>query len=128
MRPGRAYVAKGIYREAIHEFESSSKSLGNTALATASIGNALARGGNRAGAIRSIDELTTLSKQKRVPAICFALVHAGLGENDETTVWLEKAYKERSDFLNVLKVDPVFDGLRDDRRFQDVLRRIGLAH
>jgi hypothetical protein len=56
------------------------------------------------------------------------LVHAGLGENDETTVWLEKAYKERSEFLNVLKVDPVFDGLRDDRRFQDVLRRIGLAH
>jgi hypothetical protein len=41
--------------------------------------------------------------------------------------WLEKAYQERSDFLNILKVDPVFDGLRADWRFQDLLRRIGLA-
>jgi hypothetical protein len=40
-------------------------------------------------------------------------------------VWLEKAYKERSDFLLVLKVDPLFDGLRPDPRFQDLLRRIG---
>ncbi len=127
MRLGRAYAAKGLYREAIHEFESSSKSLGNTALATASIGNALARAGDRSGAIRTIDELTALSKQKRVPAICFALVYAGLGENDQTMEWLEKAYQERPDFLNILKVDPVFDGLRADRRFQDLLRRIGLA-
>ena len=127
MRLGRAYAAKGMYREAVHEFEESSRSMENRSLAIASIGNALARSGDRSGAIRALDELAALSKQRRVAAICFALVYAGLGENDQTMVWLEKAYKERSDFLIILRVDPVFDGLRADRRFQDLLRRIGLA-
>lgn len=125
MRLGRAYAAKGMYREANREFEVS-KSLGNIPLATASIGNTLARSGDRPGAMRALDQLASLAKHQRVPAICFALVYTGLGENDQTMAWLEKAYTERSDFLIILKVDPVFDGLHDDARFRDLLRRIGL--
>jgi len=126
MRLGRAYEAKGMYGEAIHEFEESSKSMKNLSLATASIGNALARSGERAGAVRALHELEVLAEHQRVPAICFALVYAGLEDKDQTMAWLEKAYNERSDFLIILKVDPVFDGVRADTRFQDLLRRIGL--
>jgi len=125
LRLGRAYSAKGMFAEAIHEFRQFSKLSGDRPLATASIGNALARAGDRAGARGSLRELTLLSKQKPVPSICFALVYAGLQDNDQAIAWLEKAYKERSDFLLVLKVDPLFDGLRADPRFQDLVRRMG---
>jgi hypothetical protein len=40
---------------------------------------------------------------------------------------LEKAYAQRSNFLTALKVEPVYDPLRDDPRFQELLRRVGLA-
>jgi len=52
------------------------------------------------------------------------LVYTGLGDRDGAIRWLEKAYKERSDFLLVLNVDPLFDGIRSDPRFQDILRRM----
>jgi hypothetical protein len=56
-----------------------------------------------------------------------ATVYAGLGEKEEALAWLEKAYEARSDFIVFIKVDPAWDDLRSDPRFQDVLRRIGLA-
>lgn len=126
LRLGRAYAAKSAYREAVEEFQRFSTLSGNTPLAAASIGNVLARSGDRAGAIRTLDELTKISKQKRVPPICFALVYVGLSNNDRALHWLERAYEERSDFLPVLKVDPLFDPLRLDPHFQDLLHRMGL--
>jgi TolB-like protein/DNA-binding winged helix-turn-helix (wHTH) protein/Flp pilus assembly protein TadD len=126
LRLGRAYAAKAMYGPAVKEFQQFSTLSGDIPLATASIGNARARSGDRAGAMRSLDELTKLSKRGRVPSICFALVQVGLGDNDQALSWLEKAYQERSDFLLVLKVDPLFDPLRPDPRFQQLLRRIGL--
>lgn len=43
-------------------------------------------------------------------------------------MWLEKAYTEHSDTLAILKVEPGFDSLRSDPRFQDLMRRVGLEH
>ena len=70
--------------------------------------------------------LSSCRTKKHVPAICFALVYIGLGDRDEAVTRLEEAYKERSDFLLVLSVDPLFDGLRSDPRFRDLLRRMKL--
>lgn len=124
LRLGRAHAAKGMYGPAVKEFQQFSTLSGDIPLATASIGNSRARPGDRVGAMRSLDELTNLSKRERVPPICFALVHLGLGDHDQALAWLEKAYQERSDFLLVLKVDPLF--LRPDPQFQELLRRVGL--
>ena len=55
-----------------------------------------------------------------------ALIYIGLGEKDRAFDSLEKAYKERSDLLVYLKVDPRLDTLRSDPRFADLMRRIGL--
>jgi len=55
-----------------------------------------------------------------------ASIYASLGEKDEAFLWLEHAYAERDNWLSFLKVDPRFDTLRSDPRFQDLQRRIGL--
>jgi hypothetical protein len=54
-----------------------------------------------------------------------AAVHVGLGENDEAFTWLEKAYQERSWWLVFLKMDPMMESLHSDRRYADLIRRIG---
>jgi TolB-like protein/DNA-binding winged helix-turn-helix (wHTH) protein/Tfp pilus assembly protein PilF len=127
LRLGRAFAAKGMYKEAVQEFERFSQLSGDSTLAIASIGNALARSGNRSEAMHSLMQLRALSKQRRVPSICFVLLYLGLGDKDQAIDWLEKSCRERSTFLTVAKVDPLFDSLREDPRFQDLLRRIGFS-
>jgi hypothetical protein len=73
-----------------------------------------------------VDELRALSKQRYVSSYYFALIHAGLGEKDQAFAWLEKTYEERSGAAPYLKVNPIWDPLRSDPRFQELLRRIGL--
>jgi tetratricopeptide (TPR) repeat protein len=126
LRLGRAYAAKGMYPLAIKEFEEFGRLSGDDSLALASIGNTKGQAKDHAGAMRALNELTEISKQKKVPAICFVLVHVGLGNEDQGMAWLDTAYKERSDFLLVLKVDVLFDPLRSDPRFVDLERRVGV--
>ncbi len=90
------------------------------------LGNAEARTGNRPEAVKILDRLTQLSKQRYLPAYCFAIVCAGLDQKDKTFAWLEKAYQERSDFLLFLKIEESMDPLRSDPRFADLVRRVGL--
>ncbi len=54
-----------------------------------------------------------------------AVVHAGLGDRGRAFEWLERAYREREGILIPLNVDPFFDGLRDDPRFTELVRRVG---
>ena len=84
---------------------------------------AYAQAGRRADALRLLAEL----KRER-PGDAGAFVHAylGLADYDQTFSWLEQAYKDKSNIMQHLKVDPMFDPLRSDPRFQDLLRRVGL--
>ena len=62
----------------------------------------------------------------RVGAEAFAVVYAGLGDNDRAFGWLEKAYEERACYLPFIKLNPLFNGLRPDPRYRDLLRRMNL--
>ena len=55
-----------------------------------------------------------------------AIAYLGVGDNEKAVDWLVKAYQQRTNELTKLKADPVFDPLRNDPRFQDLLRRVGL--
>jgi len=66
------------------------------------------------------------AREKYVSPIFIAMDYAMIGEKELAFVWLEKAYEERSSWLPEIGVDPVWDNLRDDPRFQDLLRRVGL--
>jgi len=65
------------------------------------------------------------AKQIYVLPYNFARICARIGDNDQAFAWLETAYKEHSDHLVLLKVDPILDPLRSDPRFVALLRRVG---
>jgi TolB-like protein/Flp pilus assembly protein TadD len=123
---GRAYEQKGMYEEAIAEFLKA-RQLDDNPITLAFIGHAYAASGKRSDALKVLDQLKQLSKQVYVDSYYVAAIHAALEEKDQAFELLEKAYVERSGWLSRLKVDPIFDGLRSDPRFQDLLRRIGLV-
>ena len=100
--------------------------MGEETLPRAALGHAYALAGKRAEAQRVLDDLLALSKQRFVSPYDISLVHLGLGEKDKAFEWLQKAVAERVGLLVYLKVDPLFDPLRSDPRFQDLLRRMGL--
>ena len=54
------------------------------------------------------------------------MIYAGLGDKDQAFACLDKAYELRDSGIVFIKVDPLFDPLRDDPRFKNLLRRIGL--
>ena len=71
--------------------------------------------------------LDDLSKKKYVSPVAMAIVYTGLGEKDKAFQWLERSYEEHcSGPFDHVKVYPIFDPLRSDPRFQDLLRRMNL--
>jgi tetratricopeptide (TPR) repeat protein len=72
-------------------------------------------------------ELEARSRMQHVPRFAFALVHTGLGEWEAAIEALEEAYQDREWYLCVLKTEPIFDPLRGDPRFQELLRRVNLV-
>lgn len=88
---------------------------------------AYAQAGRRADALRLLAELKKRKQAGYVPAAAFVNAYLGLGDNEEAFAWLEQGYKEHSNILQWLKVHPYFDPLRDDPRFKDLLRRVGLG-
>jgi serine/threonine-protein kinase len=72
-----------------------------------------------------VRDLKTLAKRQPVSAFHFAVVHMGLGESDQAFELLNKAWEERYEMMGWLKVDPLFDSLRPDPRFNALVRRMG---
>ncbi len=125
-RLGRAYAQKRMYEEAIAEFQKAITLAGAGPVMSGGLGYSYAVSGRRAEAQKLLDELKQLSKQHYVWPYDIATIYAGLGENEQAFKWFEKAYEERSGWVIYLKVEPMFDSLRSDPRFQDLMRRVGL--
>jgi len=116
----------GCYELAITEGEKAVKLSGGSPLMTAALAHTLGTAGKTKEACQLLDDLTMRAKQKYVAPYFLAGVHIGLGENDRAIEYLEKAYEEHSHWLIYLHIDPSMDGVRENPRFQDLLRRIGL--
>lgn len=122
---GATYEQKGMFQEAIEAFKKNVEA--NREMNLQPLGHAYALAGKRAEALAILDELKEMSKQRYVPAYFMAVVYTGLNDKTRAIEWLEKGYQERSGGLIFINVDPRFDVLRSDPRFQDLLRRMGFV-
>jgi tetratricopeptide (TPR) repeat protein len=120
-----AYIEKGMYTEAIAEARKARELSGLSTHPTAFLGYALAKSGKQAEARTELAALLKLSTERYVPPYHIALIYSGLGESDEMLAWLERGFQEQDPRMIFLKVEPKWNNLSDDPRFQDLLRRIG---
>ena len=123
---GLLFRKTGRYELAIAEGEKGVKLSGGSPLMRAALAHTLGTAGRNKEALQILDELTELGKQKYVAPYFFAGIYVGLGENDRAIEYLERSYEEHSHWLIYLHIDPGMDALRDNPRFQDLLRRVGL--
>jgi tetratricopeptide (TPR) repeat protein len=84
------------------------------------------RAGHRVEAHRAIRELLQIDQRSPIDPVVIAQAYLGTGEKDQTFAWLEKAYAQHFNELTSLKVNPIFDPLRGDERFRNLVRRVGL--
>ena len=123
---GLVYFEKGRYEESLRIFQ---KLYATNKKSAATLGYVYGRLGRRAEALKLLDELKKRYEDKSsgLPAQEVAIVYVGLGDKDNAFAWLEKAYQEKFGPLIYLGVEPLFDSLRSDARYHDLMRRLNLA-
>jgi len=120
----RSCASKRIPEAAIAYSQEAIKLSGGNLFFVADLGHAYAAAGKRGEALEVLGRLQETSKQRYVNACFIANIYVALNENEEALQCLEDAYQERSAWMAYLEMDPWFDPLRSDSRFQDLLRRV----
>jgi serine/threonine-protein kinase len=121
---GLAYRDLGRHEEALRALEKARAVSDTDAMPLAFIGQIYGLAGRPADARRVLSGLDRRAKDGHVSPYYYAIVWMGLDRN-QALAWLEKAYAERF-WMTFLKVEPMWQPLRADRRFQDLLKRVGL--
>jgi eukaryotic-like serine/threonine-protein kinase len=120
------YIAKQMFPQAEEAARKSVKIAPTNSTANSSLGYSLARAGKLTEARAVVDEMIRASSERYVSACAIALVFDGLGDQEKTFAWLERAFQEHDTRLIFLKADPKWSSLRSDPRFQEMVRRVGL--
>ncbi len=123
---GMSYLRKEAFADAIAEFQKAVSLSPNVTDYKGGLGYSYAVAGERSEARKLMEELKARSKQSYVPWFYIAGIYAGLGEQDQAIADLEKAYEQHEQGLAVMNREPMFDPLRSDARFQELLRRMNL--
>ena len=124
---GWAYEQKGRFPEARDEFARAIELSSRNTLPLASLAHLHAVSGNAAKARRILEELSTMSRQRYISPYFPAAIYAGLQKKEDALQWLERAHRERAYWLISIQVNPWFDGLRQEPRFQDLQNRLGFT-
>ncbi len=129
---GSIYLAAGMFEEAVEACKKAVL-LGKTQLNLSYLGCAYALSGRTDEALRALDELLEMRERQYAAAMHVARIYSGLGNIDKAFEWLDKSVEERNGelvFLDVLtKIGTgnlMGRNLRDDPRFENLLRRVGL--
>ena len=124
---GMAYEQKARYPGAIAMYQKSIDLSERTSAILGLMGNAYAASGKRGEALKILGELKAMSRRGYVSPYDFAILYTGLGDKEHAMEQLQKAFEERAGWIVYLKVEPLFDPLRSDPRYRDLLRRLAVA-
>lgn len=122
---GLSLEQKGKWKEALADLETA-KRLDDSPPSDAMLGEAYALTGDKTRARQILSELQVLAKRDHVSPLYPAIIHTGLGDKDLAFSELVAAVEERDSNVLALKFDAIYDPLRSDPRFADLVRRVGL--
>jgi TolB-like protein len=122
---GRALLLMGRYDEAIGKLEAGRALAGAVPQVLGALGEAYGRAGRITEARGLLARLHEIAATEQAPASPFALIHLGLGEKDEALKWLETGVERHELPMAMLNVHPVYDDLRGEPRFRELVQRIG---
>jgi len=122
-----AYVQQGRFAEALADLEEWRRTSGDGIHIRSRLVYLYGRMGQKQKARAELGKLEAMNRAEPPDPVAMALAYIGVGNNDAALTSLEKACAQRSNLLTALKVEPAYDPLRDDPRFQELLRRVGLA-
>jgi len=120
-----ALALNGLYDDAIAERQKAI-TLTNDSYHFTGLAMIYAKSGRRVEAQKLLTEIILNSKNRYYPLAHIAAVYAALDDKDKAFQWLDKAYQRKDWAMVRLKVEPVFDSLRSDARFSDLLKRMKL--
>ncbi len=121
---GEAYVAKGMYNEGIAELQKA-VALDNAPARwdrSPMLAYAYGVSGRRVEALKILDEQKRLAKERYIAPYNFAIIYTGLGDKDRAFAYLNKGFDDGAPLLQIIR--PLFDSLRSDPRYPELLRRI----
>ena len=121
---GQTLIQQQRHDEAIAALQTAARMGPGNAFTEAALAYALGRAGRRQEARWALDQLSV--KYAYVPHWFHSIVRIGLGDNERALQSLENAFRDHEPCLVSLKVDPVFDPLRGEARFAEMVRRVGL--
>ena len=116
---GDLVEAERVLREAI-----TLRGAGPYAIAT--LGYVLGRRGDRDGALALAEDLERRAATGYVSSVAFATLYLGLGDIEQSLAWTERAREERRGWVAYLRVNPIFDPLRETQRFRALLEAMRL--
>ena len=116
-RLAQVYEARGQYALAIPEFEKAVKLSGGDPYYEASMGHAYGTSGNADKARSILQDLLSRARTQYIPPYAIALIYEGLGDQDQTFDWLQKAATDKSTSMVFFRSDPEMAALRSDPRF-----------
>jgi TolB-like protein/tetratricopeptide (TPR) repeat protein len=121
---GRAYIQTGDYERAIQHLESARRNSGDVPNVIAALAQAHGEAGHDDCCRALLIYLERLSATRHISASCFAIALIGARQYDRALDWLEEGARRRESQLRALGVHPVWDPLRNDKRFQVLLDAI----
>ncbi len=121
-----AYAGKGMFTDAIAHLTNASQ-MKCPSLLHGHLGYCYAMAGRRDEALREISALNARGGSQYVSPVSFAAIYSGLGDREQALTYLEQALEGRDTSLPVKLLNPEFDSLRSEPRFQSLRQRIGLA-
>ena len=125
---GWAYIRQGRYEEAIQTFQKASLLPGQTpSFCFYGLCIAYSLSGRKDDALRELQRMKERDKEGFFSSGHFVWAYAGLGEKEMAIEYLQASHKERNLTLTYIEIDPIFDFLRSDARFQDIVRKMNFT-